>query len=832
MKRLYLLLSCLCVCINLFSQKLYFDSIWNVFNIEPSDTQKINILLDKIAYPYENINSDSAIKYYNMGIQMSIKGCHTSKDPDIFCTYAVNLGLSYMFKGIVLIRTGKNEQAYLHYKTAQKIGLLLQHYYTYKPRIFKLIGESNSNLANYYASLGKYDEAIYYFKIAELYMNTIHKLDSNSVIGINGLLMVYNNLGNVYLAKGNYADAAACYYKALTVKEKQLLYKNVKDNISKKGLSTLYANLANIYNVMNEYDKALEFHQKALSIRKSLSDSTGIYNSITSIAGVYIKQKEYKKAISICENAIHYYIQIKDMRGLARNYNNLGIAYAHINNNDKAIDCYKKSIQCRDKLNDVKGNCSIFINLASLYQNLADSSRNNAQKQVYISLMQHYAMQANDIAQKYELLEEQYTINELLQKAYALQGKYKEAYQYLWRLKENQDSLFGKEKTKALAEMQTKYETEKKQLLIEKLNKENALKQVRLEKSEEQQRRQRTIIFSLIIIFVLIAASLFIISRMFVKLKKAHKLLHKQKDEIVQKNFELEKAYEEIKVQKEEIETQRDIVVQQNEQIQEINIKLTDSITYAQRIQMAVLPSIQRIFDLNVPGKFEYGLLFKPKDIVSGDFYWVNYVNDFLIVALADCTGHGVPGAFMSMLGISLLNEIIRKKEITQTNQALENLRDEIIYALQQKGISGEQKDGMDIGLVVVNCNTLEMQFSGANNNLVYLPVQSNEVIEIKGDKMPVAIYEKMEKYTNHTIQLQHGDILYLSSDGFKDQFGGPEGKKFLHKNYIQCVNQIRSKPLKEQSEILNKTMQEWINTEQHTYSQIDDITVLSIKVQ
>jgi serine phosphatase RsbU (regulator of sigma subunit) len=831
MKRFLIWIICFLLSASLFSQNHYFDSIWNAYNKVKTDTQKISILLDKIAYPYENISPDSAIKYYKLAEQIAIKGYKSTKNNDLLYEYAFKLGLAYMYDGIILIRVGKNEHAYIHYKAAMKIGKLLQKNFPYSPKTYKLIGETYSNIANYYSSFGKYDKAIYQSELSGFYFKTVYKLDSTSTIGINGLLMVFNNLGNVYMYKGDYVQAASCYYKALTIKEKQLLYKKVKDNISKKGLSSLYANLANIYTALGEYDKALEFHEKSLSIKKSNGDSSGIYSSMSSIAGVYIKKGMYNKAIEMFNEADAYFKQVKDVRNLARNYNNQGIAYASLNNYDKAIDSYKKSMQCRTQLNDVKGNCNIQINLAELYQRMADSTNKIAQKQAYASMVLNYAKPAVENAKKFGLVEEQFSLNLILQKAYALKENYKDAYNYSLMVKQNQDSMFGKEKTKALAEMQTKYETEKKQLLIDKLNKENALKQARLEKSEEQRKRQRTIIFSLIIIFILIAASLFIISRMFVKLKKAHVLLHKQKNEIVVKNAQLEKAYEEIKVQKEEIETQRDIVIQQKEHIQEINTKITDSINYAQRIQMAVLPSIQRVIDTNTPNKFEYGLLFKPKDIVSGDFYWVNFVNDHLIIAIADCTGHGVPGAFMSMLGISILNEIVRKKEITKTNQALANLRDEIIYVLQQKGISGEQKDGMDIGLVVINSHTMEMQFSGANNNLIYLPANSGEVIEIKGDKMPVAIYERMEEYTNHHIKLNQGDIFYLSSDGYKDQFGGPKGKKFLHKNFIHCINEIRTKPLHEQTDALNKAMNSWMNTEQHNYQQIDDITVLGIKV-
>ena len=212
-----------------------------------------------------------------------------------------------------------------------------------------------------------------------------------------------------------------------------------------------------------------------------------------------------------------------------------------------------------------------------------------------------------------------------------------------------------------------------------------------------------------------------------------------------------------------------------------------------------------------------------------------------LIVTVADCTGHGVPGAFMSMLGISFLNEIVRKQEVTQANHVLNELRKEVINALQQKGVSGEQKDGMDISLLVVNTETNECQWAGANNPLYIVrggqnpqgltkpePLQNLEGLEeIKGDKMPIAIYRRMDKFTNNKVQLHKGDQVYLFSDGFIDQFGGQKGKKFLCKQFKQLLLNNANKPMTEQSAIIEKTLNEWIGNNE----QVDDITILGLKL-
>jgi len=318
---------------------------------------------------------------------------------------------------------------------------------------------------------------------------------------------------------------------------------------------------------------------------------------------------------------------------------------------------------------------------------------------------------------------------------------------------------------------------------------------------------------------------------MYVKIKHINKILNEQKIELENKNYLLNLANEEIRSQKEEIEHQRDIVVDQKAQIERAHKSLKESIEYASYIQKAVLRPIDIILEAHYPGKFNSFLLFKPRDIVSGDFYWSTFVNNYLIIAIADCTGHGVPGALMSMLGISSLNEIVRKKEVTTASMALELLRKDVIFVLHQKGSVAEQKDGMDISLVAINCETLEMQFAGANNHLLYFDSFKNEIIEIKGDKMPVAIYEKMSSYTNHYINLKVGDIIYLSTDGYKDQFGGVEGKKFLQKNFVQLLYKIKNYSIKDQEKIISETIYNWMNYNDVRYNQVDDITVFGLKV-
>jgi len=232
-------------------------------------------------------------------------------------------------------------------------------------------------------------------------------------------------------------------------------------------------------------------------------------------------------------------------------------------------------------------------------------------------------------------------------------------------------------------------------------------------------------------------------------------------------------------------------------------------------------------------------VFFKPKDKVSGDFYWWAHVEGCTVITAADSTGHGVPGAFMSLLGTSFLREIVQKEYITHTGVILRKLRKEIIKVLKQTGKSGTHKDGMDMALISVNHETNVVQFSGANNPLYIITNNARKLkgleslsglegfYEIKPDKMPIAIYEKMDRYTTHEVQLEKGDQLYMFSDGYPDQFGGLKAKKFKYKKFRKLLLDVSAKPMSEQKKIINSTFIEWKGKEK----QVDDILIVGVKI-
>ncbi|MEN8120863.1 MAG: SpoIIE family protein phosphatase [Bacteroidota bacterium] len=301
----------------------------------------------------------------------------------------------------------------------------------------------------------------------------------------------------------------------------------------------------------------------------------------------------------------------------------------------------------------------------------------------------------------------------------------------------------------------------------------------------------------------------------------------KYRERKIQKEKErLEKTVEErtqeVRQQNEEIKTQNEEIKTQSELVNEQNIKISDSIEYAKKIQSAVLPH-QAYIDELLPENF---ILFKPRDVVSGDFYWIRHINQYIVIAVADCTGHGVPGAIMSMLGISFMNEIVQKREITQANQALNELRKQIKQALRQTGKKGEADDGMDMALCALDTKTNMLQYSGANNSL-YL-IQNGELAEIKADRMPIGFYpNEKPTFTNHEIQLKDGDIFYLFSDGFMDQFGGKKGFKYKAPNFQKVLLENHNKPMAIQKELLEQELKNWMKGHEQT----DDILVMGVRI-
>jgi len=348
------------------------------------------------------------------------------------------------------------------------------------------------------------------------------------------------------------------------------------------------------------------------------------------------------------------------------------------------------------------------------------------------------------------------------------------------------DSLDQINKQEAIQEMEARYQNEKKQLEIDNLEKETALQTAKIEKDEAQR-------YALILGLVLALLMIISVSYAFVQKRKDNKLIQAQKEE----------------------------VEQQHEQLEEKNREITDSIQYAKRIQTAILPP-NRIIDQFLPGSF---ILYKPKDIVAGDFYWLEVADDTVFFAAADCTGHGVPGAMVSVICNNGLNRSVREFGLRKPSDILDKTRELVIKEFEKS--DEEVKDGMDISLCAFHQKTGELLWAGANNPLWIVRKGVDEIEEVKADKQPIGKYALAKPFTNHTLTMQSGDSLYLSTDGFPDQFGGERGKKYKSGNFKKFIIRLSKHPIEEQRSMVDKEFLAW----RGDHEQVDDVCVIGLRV-
>lgn len=298
--------------------------------------------------------------------------------------------------------------------------------------------------------------------------------------------------------------------------------------------------------------------------------------------------------------------------------------------------------------------------------------------------------------------------------------------------------------------------------------------------------------------------------------------------------YELEEKVKErtakIEKQKEEIECQRDSLAEKNTQLNEAYIEIEeqkkhimDSIYYARRIQTAILPSFQ-LLDARIKNYF---IFYLPKDIVSGDFYWFTEVDGLMMIAAVDCTGHGVPGAFMSIVGYNQLHNAVNVKKARKASDILNELNQGVITTLNENTSETSIKDGMDMTLCVFDYKKKKVDFAGANNPIIL--IRDNKSVKYKGDRFPIGAFveQKAQVFTNNVIDIKEGDMIYLFSDGYADQFGGPENKKFFTRRFEELLLSIHSRSLEEQKELLKTTLYDWMGSN----SQVDDILVIGIKI-
>ena len=799
---------------NTHAQPAKVDSLENMLKLHgTNDTVRVN-LLNQIAYSVYTTNADKTRSYATQADKLSDK-LHFRKGKAESLRL---IGISYS--------NSDEAKALAYYQCALKVSEE-SNYQIVIIKCLNSIGITFGNRGMDARAIACYLKAI---RIAETINNQIEKAKclinlsqaysrkGNADLAIQGyskaLLLLeeqgetqlmadcYPRLGYLYSSQGNYPLALECYQKCLKISEA---------GNDRYGSSACLISIGYIYSSQENYKRALEFFQKALKIGEAISDKATIASCLVNIGSIYLDTNN-EQALGYLQRALAYSEEMQIIPLKINLLLNIGIFHKKQNELGKALVFYRSAL----KLSEEKGvkltACQSMNQIGLIYFN---------QKRYAEALT--YARKGLAIANELKLLKEQANLHDLFSGIYAATGNYKEAFEHHQLFKALNDSVFNEGNLKRVAELEYSYKYEKEKQALE-------LQQQKKDVIQAAAKRQQAIIMFLFIgAFILVSLLAVYVYHSYRIKRQSNLVLIQQKHEIEVKNEdlvllnkEISAQREEISAQRDEIEAQRDLVVLQKDHIQAQKEKITDSIDYARHIQQALLPS--RVYATNNLG--EHFILFKPKDIVSGDFYWSTRVNEYLIVTVADCTGHGVPGAFMSMLGISFLNEIVGKREVVKASEILDLLRKSVIDALQQKWQTGEQKDGMDMALIVINTKNAHLQYAGAHSPL-YIVTADKELKVIKPNNQTVAISSEMKPFTNHEIGLNQGDCIYLATDGYHDQFGGPNNKKFKGKQLKELLVSMAGRPMVEQYEVLNSTFESWRGDRE----QIDDVTILGLRV-
>lgn len=632
--------------------------------------------------------------------------------------------------------------------------------------------EISRKLGLYYSGKGNYEQAIKY---------QIQSLDFSKKVGDkSGMAIACTNLGVIYESQGNYPEGIKVLYEGLK------LYDEVGDTLN---VVASYVNISLINMDQGNYKDALTHSSKALQICEKAKNKLYegyIYNTIGLI---YYYMNSYDLALVNHQKALEIRNGLGDKSTIAGSLTNIALVYYSIgndyeeqNNWQEAIKKYKeaevnylKSKVIYETLKDDYGIGMSNINLGSLYSRMKNYP--SARKHIEEGLSIYKRVGSKEgLKESYNAL---YEID-------TLQKNYKDAFKHYQYYVAYRDSLVNQDNTRKTLQAQMQYDFDKKAtadslFVVE----EKKIAAIKLEKEKTQR-------YGLILILVLVVVFTGFLFNRF-------KLIQKQKKVIEEQKHEVEEKHKEI----------------------------TDSINYAQRIQYALLAS-KKMLDKNLllNGR-DYFVLFMPKDVVSGDFYWAaDLANSKFALVTADSTGHGVPGAIMSMLNMSCLHEAVKGAKLCEPAAILNYTRNQIITHLSNDGSAEGGKDGMDCSLVVYDFVNKKITFSAANNPVWIL--REKELIEYKPDKMPVGKHDKQDQAFSQTeIEYKTGDIIYTLTDGMPDQFGGPKGKKFMYKQLKELIQEISILPMNEQKNKLQESLESW----KGSMEQVDDVCIIGVRV-
>jgi len=706
--------------------------------------------------------------------------------------------------------------------------------------IFERIGDQQgiadcyNNIGNIHADQGWYDEALESYQKALTILERIGDqqgiASSYNLIGIihyaqgryaktleafqkalairerigdqEGIAGSYNNIGVIHKTQGRYAEALEALQKALTI------FERIGDQ---QKIAECYNNIGTIHADQGRHAEALEAYQKALAIRESIGDQRGMAASYNNIGNIHVKQERYAEALEAYQKALAIQERIGDQQGIATSYNNIGVTNLAQGRYAEALESYQKALAIRERIGDQRGMASSYNNIGNIHRVQGRYTKALEAYQKALAIAQSLGLQ-DDLDEIYLNLAQ--TDSALA--ASGLTHLWKSAYLHHRLYAAYKDSVLNEASIRKQAQLESQYEYDKKTALLKaEQEKERALATAQL-RQRETQRNLSLLALGIALIGLVTFAILY------QKIRQQRDLIQKQSDEIQQKNLALEQYNAELKSTNQALEESNRIIQHQAETLLEKNEEILDSIRYAERIQRAILPSAEKWQRL-LPQSF---LLYKPRDIVAGDFYWLEETERYIFLGVADATGHGVPGAFVSIVCANALHKAVLEEGLESPAEILWRVREVVVSQLTQAG--EKVKDGMDIGLIrFAKGDRSRAVFAGANRPLWI--VSAEGLLEVAGTRQPIGYVEEPKPFEE--VELMLGSrapaMVYAFTDGIVDQMGGPKGRKLLPKGMREWLSGLWSQPVAKQAESLTVLFETW-RGERH---QMDDVTMVGVRI-
>lgn len=769
LKVLGTILICLFALFNSYAQKSVLDSLIAVSKTAKADTNKALLLINIAREATYKRKFDLANQYGREALAFSEK-----------LNYVRGINNSTYYIGYNYFKQNDNDNAIKYLSKALNLFELA------KSNVG--IGLASGSLGSTYYRMDIYPKALDYFLLAfKTYEVLGQKL---SMAGFAG------NIGAIYNSMKQDDKALEFYQKSLKINEE------IK---SEQGKAINYVCIANVYNEQKKYNQALEYHEKALVINEKIGSKSYIANNLANIGLVKVNLKDYKGAMETFNLALEKVKDLNDTLSLATIERNIADLYFETKDYKESEKHLKEALVLAIKKNSIRLQKDLYFSLHNLYAATGQYELSLENLKKYMPLKDSLYGISNQKAILQKQMQFDFETKEAITKAEFIKSQSEKQLEIERRKqaivqleKDNAlNQLSLTESNLKLKEKQVETEAQKKQ--VELLNKDKLLQEAEAQKKAkelEQQKQLRNLFIGGV--FLLLCFAVYILFNLS-KSKKTNKIIEKQKQEVEHQKHMVD-------------EKQKEIV---------------DSINYAQRIQYALLAN-KKLLDDNLR---DYFLYFQPKDVVSGDFYWASKIvnkngTETFTLVTADSTGHGVPGAIMSMLNIACLNESIKGDKVTEPADILNATRHKVINHLMHDGSEEGGKDGMDCSLICFDFKHYKLTYAAANNPIWI--VRKNTLIVLAADKMPIGKHDKDNiPFKQTEVELQKGDIVYTFTDGYADQFGGPKGKKYKYKQLEELLLSIHDNPMSVQHDMIRQSLNDW----KGNLEQVDDVCVIGIRI-